>query len=104
MFDSKLLAETDERVDRTDRTNYDNGSCRQGATSQAEAKVGNKGTSKFFTAECIQNWSETIIVENSRQEFRSEISLWLPNKQTLKEELHLVRSEHSIVQTEVNLN
>ena len=47
MFDSKLLAEADERVDWTDRTNYDNGSCRQGATSQAEAKVGNKEPRSF---------------------------------------------------------
>ena len=81
MFDSKLLTEADERVDRTDRTNYDNGSCRQGATSHAEAKDGNKGTSKLFTAECIQNWSETIIVEKCRQEFRSE-TLLVDTKQT----------------------
>ena len=104
MFDSKLLTETDERVDRTDRTNYDNGSCREGATTQAEAKVGNKGTSKFFAAECRQNWSETIIVEKSQQDFRSETLFVDRNKQTLKEEMHLVRSEHSIVQTKVNLN
>ena len=43
---SKTPTEADERADRKDRTNYDNGSCRQGATSQPEVKVANKGTSK----------------------------------------------------------
>ena len=51
----------------------------------------------------IQNWSKRILVENCRQDFRSE-TLLVDNKQVLKEEIHLIMSEHSIVQTEVNLN
>ena len=66
-------------------------------------KVANKGTSKFLTAECIQNWSETFIVDNGRQDVRSE-TLLVDTKQVLEEEIHLGMSEHSIVQTEEILN
>ena len=64
--DSKPPTEADEQADRKDRTNADNGTCRQGATTQPDVKVANKGTSKFLTAECIQNCSKTFIVDNSR--------------------------------------
>ena len=59
----------------------------------------NKGISKLLTAECIQNWSETTVVENGRQDFRSETIL-ANAKQALEEDFHLVISEHSIVQKE----
>ena len=58
-----------------------------------------KSISKLLTAECIQNWSETIVVENGRQDFRSE-TLLAKAKQVLEKEIHLVISEHPIVQTE----
>ena len=48
------------------------GACRQGATSQPEVKLANKGTSKLHTAESIQSWSETLVLDNGRQDFRSE--------------------------------
>ena len=51
-------------------------------------KVANNGTSKFLTAECIQNWSETFIVDNGRQDVRSE-TLLVDTKQVLEEEIHL---------------
>ena len=101
--DSKTPREADERADGKDRTNYDNGSCRLGATSQPEVKVANKSTSKLLTAECIQNWSKTIVLENCRHYFRSK-TLLVDTKQSLEEEIHFVMSEQSIVQTEVNLN
>ena len=53
--------------------------------------------------ECIQNRSETVVVENFRQDFRSE-NLLVDATQVFEEEIHLVMCEHSIVQTEVNLN
>ena len=93
--DSKPPTEADEQAD--------DGTCRQGATSQPDVKVANKGTSKFLTAECIQNWSETFIVDNGRQDVRSE-TLLVDTKQVLEEEIHLGMSEHSIVQTEEVLN
>ena len=71
--DSKPPTEAGERADWKVRTNYDNGSCRQGATSQPEVKVANKGTSKLLIAECIQKWSNnrcrqlTIVGETSVQ-------------------------------------
>ena len=65
-------------------------------------KVASKGTSKLFTSEWIQNWSETIVVETCRDDFHSEILL-VNTKQVLEEEFHLVMSEHSIVQTEEKL-
>ena len=101
--DSKPPTEADEQADRKDSTDVDNGTCRQGATSQPDVKVANKGTSKFLTAECIQNWSETFIVDNGRQDVRSE-TLLVDTKQVLEEEIHLGMSEHSIVQTEEVLN
>ena len=65
--------------------------------------VANKGTSKLLTAECIQNWSETNKVDDGWQDLRSE-TLLVDTKQVLEEEIHLVMSEHSIAQTEENLN
>ena len=99
--DSKPPTEADEQADRNDRTrtNADNGTCRQGATTQPDVKVANKGTSKFLTAECIQNWSKTFIVDNSRQDVRSE-TLLMDTKQVLEEKDHMFMSQQSIVQTE----
>ena len=68
--DSKAPKEIVGRDDRKDRIKTDNGACRQGATSQQEVNVANKVTSELLIAECIQNWSETIIVEKCRQEFK----------------------------------
>ena len=101
--DSKPPTEADEQADRKDSTNADNGTCRQRATSQPDVTVANKGTSKFLTAECIQNWSKTFIVDNSRQDVRSE-TLLMDTKQVLEEDIHLGMSEHSISQTKENLN
>ena len=101
--DSKPPTEADEQADRKDSTNADNGTCRQRATTQPDVNVANKGTSKFLTAECIQNWSETFIVDNGRQDVRSE-TLLVDTKQVLEEEIHLGMSEHSISQTKENLN
>ena len=101
--DSKPPTEADEQADREDRTNADNGTCRQGATTQPDVNVTNKGTSKFLTAECIQNWSKTFIVDNSWQDVRSEFLL-MDTKQVLEEKVHMFMSEQSIVQTEENLN
>ena len=101
--DSKPPTEVDQQADRKDRTNADNGACRQGATSQPAVKVANNGTSKFLTAECIQNCSETFIVDNGRQDVRSE-TLLVDTKQVLEEEIHLGMSEHLIMQTKENLN
>ena len=61
---SKLLTEADEQADRNDRTKAENRACRQGATSQPDVNLVNKGTSKLLTAECIQNWLETFVVDN----------------------------------------
>ena len=97
--DSKPPTEADEQADRKDSTNADNGTCRQRATSQPDVTVANKGTSKFLTAECIQNWSKTFIVDNSRQDVRSE-TLLMDTKQVLEEKVHMFMSEQSIVQTE----
>ena len=97
--DSKPPTEVDQQADRKDRTNADNGTCRQGATTQPDVKVANKGTSKFLTAECIQKWSKTFIVDNSRQDVRSE-TLLMDTKQVLEEKVHMFMSEQSIVQTE----
>ena len=97
--DSKPPTESDEQADRKNSTNADNGTCRQRATSQPDVTVANKGTSKFLTAECIQNWSKTFIVDNSRQDVRSE-TLLMDTKQVLEEKVHMFMSEQSIVQTE----
>ena len=66
-------------------------------------KLANKGTSELLTAECIQNWSETVVVDNGRQDLRSKTLLW-DTKQVLEDEIHLVMSEQLIVQMEENLN
>ena len=58
---------------------------------------------KLLKAESIQNWSETFVVDNGRQDVRSE-TLLADTTQVLEEEIHIVISEHSIVQTEGNLN
>ena len=92
------------RGDRKVRTKINNGACRQGATSQSEVNLAFKGTSKLLTAECIQNWSETFVVaDNGRQDFRSE-TLLVETKHFLEEGIHFITSEHSVVQTEQNLN
>ena len=89
--DSKPPTEADEEAD--------NETCRKEATSQPDVTVANKGTSKFLTAECIQNWSKTFIVDNSRQDVRSE-TLLMDTKQVLEEKVHMFMSEQSVVQTE----
>ena len=65
---------------------------------QPEVNIENERTSKLLTSECIQNWSETNVIENCRRIF-----LFVDTKQVLEEEIHLVMSEHSIVKTELNL-
>ena len=57
MRDSKLLTEADEEADRNDRTKAEKRASRQGATSQPDVNVANKGTSTLLTAECIQKQS-----------------------------------------------
>ena len=56
MRDLKPLTEAAEQADWNDRTKTENRACRQGATSQPDMKVANNGTSKYLTAECVQNW------------------------------------------------
>ena len=58
----------------------------------------NKGTSKNLIAEWMWNWPETFFVDNGWQDFRSEILL-VDTEQVLEEEIHLVMSEHLVVQT-----
>ena len=101
--DSKPPTEADEQADWNNRTNADDATCRQGATTQTDVEIANKGTSKFLTAECIQNWSKTFILDNGWQEVRSE-TLLMDTKQVLEKEVHMFISEQSIVQTEENLN
>ena len=101
--DSKPPTEADEQADRKDSTDVDNGTCRQGATSQPDVKLANQGTSQLITTECIQILSETFIVDNGRQDVRSE-TLLVDTKQVLEEDIHLGMSEHSISQTKENLN
>ena len=84
--DSKPPTEADEQADRKDSTNADNGTCRQRATSQPDVTVANKGTSKFLTAECIQNWSKVHM-------FMSEQSI-LQTEEILKYTLTETRKEH----------
>ena len=62
----------------------------------------NKGTSKNLIAEWMWNWPETFFVDNGWQDFRSEILL-VDTEQVLEEEIHLVMSEHLVVQTEETL-
>ena len=63
----------------------------------------NKGTSKRLTAKWMWNWPETFIVDDGWQDCRSE-TLLVDTTQGLDGEIHLVMSEHLIVQTEENLN
>ena len=89
--DSKSPTEADEQAD--------DGTCRKEAKSQPDVKLANQGTSQLITRECIQNWSKTFIVDNSRQDVRSE-TLLMDTKQVLEEKVHMFMSEQSIVQTE----
>ena len=93
--DSKPPTEADEQAD--------DGTCRKEAISQPDVKLANQGTSQLITTECIQKLSETFIVDNGRQDVRSETRL-VDTKQVLDEEIHLGMSEHSIMQTKENLN
>ena len=93
--DSKPPTEADEQAD--------DGTCRKEAISQPDVKLTNQGTSQLITTECIQKLSETFIVDNGRQDVRSE-TLLVDNKQVLEEDIHLGLSEHSISQTKENLN
>ena len=93
--DSKPPAEADEQAD--------NETCRKEAISQPDVKLANQGTLQLITTECIQKLSETFIVDNGRQDVRSE-TLLVDTKQVLEEDIHLGMSEHSISQTKENLN
>ena len=63
----------------------------------------NKETSKNLTAQWMWNWPETFVVDDGWQDFRSE-TLLLVTTEVLEEEIHLVMSEHLILQTEENLD
>ena len=63
----------------------------------------NKGTSKNLIAEWMWNWPETFVVDNGWQDFRSE-TLLVDTKQVWEEGIHLVMSEHLVVQTEETLD
>ena len=63
----------------------------------------NKGTSKRLAAEWMWNRPETFVVDNGWQEFRSG-TLLVDTQQVLEEEIHLVMSEHLVVQTEETLD
>ena len=93
--DSKPPTEADEQAD--------NETCRKEAISQPDVKLANQGTSQLITTECIQKLSETFIVDNGRQDVRSE-TLLVDTKQVLEEDIHLGMSELSISQTKENLN
>ena len=93
--DSKSPTEADEQAD--------DGTCRKEAISQPDVKLANQGTSQLITTECIQKLSETFIVDNGRQDVRSE-TLLVDTKQVLEEDIHLGMSEHSISQTKENSN
>ena len=93
--DSKSPTEADEQAD--------DGTCRKEAISQPDVKLANQGTSQLITTECIQKLSETFIVDNGRQDVRSE-TLLVDTKQVLEEDIHLGMSEHSISQTKEILN
>ena len=93
--DSKPPTEADEQAD--------DGTCRKEAISQPDVKLANQGTSQLITTECIQKLSETFIVDNGRQDVRSE-TLLVDTKQVLEEDIHLGMNEHSISQTKENLN
>ena len=93
--DSKPPTEADEQAD--------NETCRKKAISQPDVNLANQGTSQLITVECIQKLSETFIVDNGRQDVRSE-TLLVVTKQVLEEDIHLGMSEHSVSQTKENLN
>ena len=93
--DSKSPTEADEQAD--------DGTCRKEAISQPDVKLANQGTPQLITTECIQKLSETFIVDNGRQDVRSE-TLLVDTKQVLEEDIHLGMSEHSISQTKEVLN
>ena len=63
----------------------------------------NKETSKRLTAEWMRNWPEIFVVDDGWQDFRSE-TLLVDTEQVLEEEIHLVMSEHLVVQTEETLD
>ena len=63
----------------------------------------NKGTSKNLIAELMWNWPETFVVDIGWQDFQSE-TLLVDTEQVSEEEIHLVMSEHLIVQTEETLD
>ena len=63
----------------------------------------NKGTSKNLIVEWMWNWPETFVVDNGWQDFRLE-TLLVDTEQVLEEEIHLVISEHLVVQTEESLD
>ena len=93
--DSKSPTEADEQAD--------DGTCRKEAISKPDVKLANQGTSQLITTECIQKLSETFIVDNGRQDVRSE-TLLVDTKQVLEEDIHFSMGEHSICQTKENLN
>ena len=59
----------------------------------------NKETLKNLTAQWMWNWPETFVVDDGWKDFSSE-TLLLDTTEVLEEEIHLVMSEHLIVQTE----
>ena len=63
----------------------------------------NKETSKRLTAEWMRNWPEIFVVDDGWQDFHSE-TLLVDTEQVLEEEIHLVMSEHLVVQTEETLD
>ena len=59
---SKSLTEANGEAVRNDRTNAENRACRQGATSQPDVTVVNKGTSP----RCSSQRNATVLVRNNR--------------------------------------
>ena len=49
------------------------------------------------------NWPETFVVDDGWQDFRSK-TLLVDTTQVLEEEIHMVMSEHLILQTKENLD
>ena len=58
---------------------------------------------RSITAEWMWNWPATFVVNDGWQDFRSE-TLLIDTTQVFKDKIHLVMSEHLIVQTEENLD
>ena len=67
-------------------------------------KVAKKGTLKPLTAECIQNWSEAIVVKNVGKTSVQKPSSWIPYKIWKKRFTWSGVSIRSGVQTQENLN